>query len=56
LFAAPGVQLAHTDRGQFHFRRVAFAQQLKSRVVLTLAKAEGLRITLNLDAGGTHHI
>jgi hypothetical protein len=32
-----------------HFRRAAFAQQLKSRVGLALAKAAALRITLNLD-------
>ena len=35
--------------GLFHFRRAAFAQQLKSRVGLALAKAAALRITLKLD-------
>ncbi len=49
FFAASGGQLAQTDRDQFHFHRAAFAQQLKSRVGLTLAKAAALRITLNLD-------
>jgi hypothetical protein len=49
FFAASGVQLAQSTSGPFHFRRAAFAQQLKSRVVLTLAKAAALRITLNLD-------
>jgi hypothetical protein len=49
FFAASGVQLAQTDRGQFHFRRAAFSSQLKSRVGLALAKAAALRITLNLD-------
>jgi hypothetical protein len=49
FFAASGVQLAQTDRGQFHFRRAAFVQQLKSRVGLALTKVEALRITLNLD-------
>jgi hypothetical protein len=44
-----GVQLAQTDRDQFHFHRAAFAQQLKNRVVLDLTKAVALRITLNLD-------
>jgi hypothetical protein len=44
-----GVQLAQTDRDQFHFRRAAFTQQLKSRVDLTLDKETALRITLNLD-------
>ena len=32
FFADSGVQLAQTYRGQFHFRRAAFDQQLKSRV------------------------
>jgi hypothetical protein len=41
--------LAQTDRGLFHFRRAAFAQQLKNRVVLTLTKVVTLRITFNLD-------
>ncbi len=49
FFAASGVQLAQTDRGQLHFRRAAFCSQLKSRVGLALAKAAALRITLNLD-------
>ena len=49
FFAASGVQLAQTDRGQFHFRRAAVSAQLKSRVGLALAKAAVLRITLNLD-------
>jgi hypothetical protein len=49
FFAASGVQLAQTDRGQFHFRRTAFSSQVKSRVGLALAKAASLRITLNLD-------
>ena len=49
FFAASGVQLAQTDRGLFHFRHEAFAQQLKSRVGLALAKAAALRITLNID-------
>ena len=49
FFAVSGVQLAQHDRDQFHFRRVAFSTQVKSRVGLTLAKAVDLRITLNLD-------
>jgi hypothetical protein len=49
FFAASGVQLAQSTRGQFHFRRSTFAQHLKSRVGLTLAKVAALRITLNLD-------
>jgi hypothetical protein len=43
------VQLAQTERGLFHFHRTVFAQQIKNRVGLTLAKAATLRITLNLD-------
>ncbi len=49
FFVASGVQFAQSTSGQFHFRRAAFAQQLKSRVVLALAKTAGLRMTLNLD-------
>jgi hypothetical protein len=49
FFAASGVQSAQSDRGQFHFRRAAFPQQLKSKVGLALAKAAALRINLNLD-------
>ena len=49
FFATSGVQLAQTDRGLFHFRRAAFAQQLKIMVGLALPKAAALRITLNLD-------
>jgi hypothetical protein len=45
FFAASGVQLAQSTSGLFHFRRAAFAQQLKSRVVLTLVKEAALRIT-----------
>jgi hypothetical protein len=50
FFAASGVQLVQTNpSGQFHFRRAAFLQQLKSKVGLALAKAAALRINLNLD-------
>ena len=50
FFAASGVQLAQTDRGQFHFRRTAFSSHLKSRVGNILTKAPpALRITLNLE-------
>jgi hypothetical protein len=48
FFAASGVQSAHSTSGhQFHFRRAAFAQQLKSKVGLTLAKTAALRIQFN---------
>ncbi len=49
FFEASGVHLAQSDRGQFHFHRTVFAQQVQSRVGLTLVKTAGLRITLNLD-------
>jgi hypothetical protein len=49
FFAASGVQSAQSDCGQFHFRRAAFSQQLKSKVGLVLPKAAVLRINLNLD-------
>jgi hypothetical protein len=49
FFAASGVQSAQSDRGQFHFRRAAFLEQLKSKVGLVLVKAAALRINLNLD-------
>ncbi len=49
FFAASGVQPAQTQRGMFHFRRAAFAQQIKSKVGLALVKASVLRINLNID-------
>ena len=49
FFAASGVQLTQTDRGQFHFRRVVFSSHLKSRVGNILSKDVVLHITLNLD-------
>jgi hypothetical protein len=49
FYAASGIQSAQTQRGMFHFRRAAFAQQFKSKVGLALAKAAALRINLNID-------
>jgi hypothetical protein len=49
FFAVSGVQIAQTDRGLFHYRHVPFAQQLKSRVGLSLTKEVTLRIVFNLD-------
>jgi hypothetical protein len=49
FFAASGVRLPYTDRGMFHYLRVVFSVQLKSKVGLTLGKVTDLRITLNLD-------
>ena len=39
FFAASGVQLAQSTSGQFHYRRVAFSSQLKSKIGNILAKA-----------------
>jgi hypothetical protein len=47
--AASGVQLAQSDRGQFHYKRAAFSSQLKSKVDSILTKSVSLRITLNID-------
>ena len=44
FFAVSAVQLAQQDRGLFHFHRVICSVQLKSRIGLTLTKAEVLRI------------
>jgi hypothetical protein len=49
FFAASGVQLAQSNRGQFHYRRAAFSSQLKAKVGSTLAKAAALRVNFNLD-------
>ena len=49
FFAASGVQLAQSDRVQFHYKRAAFSSQLKSKVGNILAKAAALRIVLNID-------
>jgi hypothetical protein len=49
FFAASGVQPAQTQRVMFHFRRTTFAQQLKRKVDLTLAKVAAFRINLNID-------
>jgi hypothetical protein len=46
---SPGVQLAQTDRGLFHFRRAAFSTTLKAKVGSTLVKVADLRITLNIQ-------
>ena len=51
FFAASGVQLAQTDRDQFHFRRAAVSAQLKNRIGLGLAKAAALRVTLGRYGG-----
>jgi hypothetical protein len=42
FFTASGVQSAQFNSGQFHFRRAAFAQQIKGKVGVVLAKATTL--------------
>jgi hypothetical protein len=50
FFAASGVQSAQSNMGVFfHFHRAVFSSILKSHVSSILAKAEALRINLNLD-------
>jgi hypothetical protein len=49
LFTTSGVQLVHTQRGMFHFRRASFSGQIKAKVGSTLPKAAPLRINLNID-------
>jgi hypothetical protein len=49
FFVASGVQLVHCTSGLFHFRRVVFSSQLKSRVGNILVETTALRVNLNLD-------
>jgi hypothetical protein len=49
FFAPSGVQLAQSNRDQFHYRRAAFSSQLKSKCGNILAKSAVLRIILNID-------
>jgi hypothetical protein len=39
IFSASGVQLPQSTSGQFHYRRLAFSSQLKSKVGNILAEA-----------------
>ena len=52
FFAASDVQFAKHHGDQFHFRRVAFSSQLKSKIGNILAKTAALRILLNLNVDG----
>jgi hypothetical protein len=49
FFVGSGVQVAQTDRDQFHLRHVTFSSQFKNRVGLTLDKSSSLRVNLNID-------
>ena len=48
FFGASGVQFAQSNT-MYHYRRVAFSSQIKSKVGHILAKAAVLRINLNID-------
>ncbi len=49
FFTVSGVLSAQSDRGFFHYRRVAFSSMLKFRVGNILTKVVVLRINLNID-------
>ncbi len=49
FFAASGLQLAQSTSDLYHFKRVVFSSQLKSKVGNILGKTAALRITLNDD-------
>ena len=50
FFADSGVQPEqHTSGGIFTFKRAVFLSQIKVKVGSTLAKAEALRVNLNID-------
>jgi hypothetical protein len=49
FFAASGVHLPQPNSGLFHFHRVVFFSNLKSKIGNLLAKDAALRINLNLD-------
>jgi hypothetical protein len=49
FFAVSGVQLAQSNRDQFHYHRVTFSSILKSKWGSILDKTTVLRITLDID-------
>ena len=49
FFAASGVHPAQSNRGTFHFKRVAFLGQVKTKIDSSLDKAAALRVNLNVD-------
>ena len=48
-WSASGVQVTPHDRRQFHYHRVTFSSQFKSKVGYILVKVAGLWITLSID-------
>jgi hypothetical protein len=51
-FTAAEMLLQRNQSDSFRFKRVAFYQSLKSKVRLAVAKAEVLRINLNIEGCG----
>jgi hypothetical protein len=49
FFEVSEVLSTQSDRGFFHYRRLAFSSMLKSRVGNILDKDSDLRINLNID-------
>jgi hypothetical protein len=49
FFAVSGVQFAQSTSGLFHFLRVVFSLQLKTKVDSILTKSAVLRINFNID-------
>ena len=49
FFATSGVHLVQHNRGDFHYRRVAFSSQIKAKTGSILAKASAFRFILNID-------
>ena len=49
FFTASGVQLAQSTSVQYHYKRVVFSSQVRTKVGNILTKAAALRITLNVD-------
>jgi hypothetical protein len=49
FFAVSGVQVAQSTSGLFHYLRVVFSSQLKSKVDNILIKDTVLQIVLNID-------
>jgi hypothetical protein len=49
FFASSGVQFAHSNSGLFHYHRVTFSSQLKSKIDNIHVKTVTIRIILNID-------
>jgi hypothetical protein len=49
FFVVSGVHLVYSTSDQFHYLRVVFSSQIRSKIGSILTKVVVLRITLNLD-------